>query len=239
MQSGFITPTEKIELAPHELIPFAHDYCKKHNLEDFEAFARQYEKVDPAYEYVLRVLKWIQVGTVVEPGPAYVLADPNSKETLEVRELTSYNYGELQERRGRFLSRITYLNHFAFTDKQRNYQMKSGFIMQNGTYVSYKSCTHFLIATSLANYFGANNETFHNYFSIYDSTCYEDLFVGLLGFIKVRVIGHEKVLMYTPELANLDQKKLIKDYRMLGFRIDKIKPYSLETSKEMIKTIKF
>ena len=39
MKSGFITPTDKIELKPHELVAFAHDYCKIHDFKDFKTFA--------------------------------------------------------------------------------------------------------------------------------------------------------------------------------------------------------
>lgn len=242
MKSGFITPTDKIELAPHELLAFAHDYCKEHNFEDFNEFARQYNLVDPAYEYLLRVLKWIQVGTVSEQVSAYLLSVPVYGRTtgmLEARELVSDKYEDLKGKKGKFLSNITFLSKFAFRDITRKFSLQSGFVLQDGTLVSYKNYTHYFIAKSLVNYLGANNESINTYFQGYDDTCFEDLFVGLLGFIKVGNYGTDKVIMYTPELASLTQKKLIEDYKMLGFRIDELPPFDLDSSKQMIKTLKF
>lgn len=242
MESGFITPTDKIKLEPHELVSFARDYCKNHNFEDFSLFAGQYNFVEPAYEYVLKVLKWIQIGTTAEPEPAYVLSVPlleGMTDTLEVRRLVSDNYEDLSARKGKFLSKITFLSKFAFKDNTRNFNLKSGFVLQDGTLVSYKNYTHYLIAKALVNYLGANNEMINNYFSTFDDTCYEDLFVRLLGFIKVGNYGSDKVVMYTPELSSASQMRMIRDYEMMGFRIDEISPFDLESSKEMIKTLKF
>lgn len=242
MKSGFITPTDKIELKPHELVAFAHDYCKIHDFKDFKTFAEKYNLVDPAYEYVLKVLKWIQIGTIVEPVPSYVVSVPvfeGRNDVLEVHELETDKYSHLASGRGKFLSKITFLNKLSFRDNKRNFSLKSGFVLQDGTLVSYKNCTHYLIAKSLVNYLGANNESINTYFQGYDDTCFEDLFVGLLGFIKVGNYGADKVIMYTPELASPTQKKMIEDYRMLGFRIDELPPFDLDSSKEMIKTLKF
>lgn len=250
MKSGFITPTDKIELAPHELLAFAHDYCKSHEAEGFRNFSQQYafvdsqekmdlaEIVNPAYEYVLKELKWIQVGTLVAHEDAYVTFSA-SDNTLEVCELNSDNYEELTSRKGKFITRITCLNNFWFLANKKEFSLKNGFVLQDGTLIGYNLCCHAQIAKALVNYLGTNNEAINFYFKIFDESCYEDLFVRLLGFVKAGNYGPNKVIMYTPELASPAQQKMVDVYKMLGFRVDELPPFDLDSSKQMIKTLKF
>ena len=236
MKSGFITKDEKIELKINELLAFATYYCEHYEKEKYQEYEAKHQLINPAFDYVIKVLKWIQVGSVSEGENSYLKA--GLKDYMEIRELKSFNYQELIVQEEGLLSKISYLNKFKTYNADRAFEFANGFISGNGLVMTTKKYNHNELSVALANYLAIQNAEIAEIFSWYHISCYEDILTRLLGFIKMGYYDNNAILMLTPELMNSYQKQLIKDYEILGFYIDELKPIDISKSKRLIKSLK-
>ena len=235
MKSGFATPIGNIELKREEILPFATDYCNSINSVELTNFKREYNYINPDYEFLLRVLKWIQVGSLAYGDDSYIIDDNNS---LGIYKLESNNYFDLRKKETKKLISIPYMNNFRFLDSKSSYSLKNGFILHDGTVATYFSRKHVAMSNALVNYYSINNEKVNEYLKDYDPSCYEDLLVTLFGFLKVGTYGDFKAITYAKNIINDCLYQLIYVYKKLGFDAQELSPLDPKKSEILIKSLR-
>lgn len=236
IKSGFITQNGAVELPQSQLLEYAREYCKEMSPRGFDKFSPQYPLGDPAYEYVLRFLKWIQIGTTFGLDDSYLVA---SESCFDIHELDSSDYGFVEQKKGKIISSMPFISALKVCDLDRNFILDSGFILDGHILVNYGNYYHLEIAETLANYITTYHKEIGEFLKHYDTTCYEDIFTRLLGFPKVGSYRNMSIVVYTPEIATKDEIRLVKDYGELGFQIQEVTPIDKSLSKKFKKGLKF
>ncbi len=231
MKSGFLTPRGNIEIAREDMLAFAKDYCNSLKSTELDNFRRSYQYVSADYEFLIRVLKWIQVGTVAFGQNTCIMDDQKS---LAIYDCNSDDYFEIKKKETKKILKIEYINTLRFQNQREYLAIKSGFVLRDGTLVSFKQEKYAEMSDILTNYLSLNNKIVNEVLSHYDISRFEELLISLFGFIKVGVYGDIKILEYVKELENETFEELIPIYEKSGFKVYKYKALDKSASKDLL-----
>jgi len=235
MKSGFVTPNGNIEIKREEILKFATDYCNKLNLEELKNFRKKFDYVNPDYEYLLRVLKWIQIGSINYGDNSYIVDNGNS---LEIHELESEKYSDLLQKKSKKHMNLYYINKFKFESLEHSLSLQNGYILNDGEAVSYHTLKHFEIANSLINYYSLCNKSVNEILKDYNVKMYEDLLVTLFGFIKVGIYSNLKLVAYAPNIVNEDFMWLIEHFERIGYKVEEFESIDKSASAVLMRSLR-
>jgi len=230
----FITPENlKIVIPTEDLYEVCKQYCISYidksdaNRETFERFASQYSYFDPYYDFLICVLKWISLPSLLD-RKSYVQRGSNEgmKVLRELIESDQLDYDKLYLE-GSYIREV-----YNSTDKNiglnaTNLIAHDGFIDENGMHLSTKgTCSHELTASAIL--YGICYEN-HKIISDVYTQCKErtmgcgpgiselsEYIEQRLGFPQIGTHRGWDTISYCSSLLTPKQKKAIAWYEEMG-----------------------
>ena len=235
MESGFLTPNGNIEVARKDILAFSKDYCKSIKSVELEKFRQNYKYLNGDYEFLLRILKWIQVGSVSFGENSCII---DNRDSLGVYECKSDNYFGVKKKEARKLLSIEYINTLKFHNQKDTFVLENGFILRDGTLVTSKDEQHIKVCNALLNYYSINSELVNEVLKKYDISCFEDLLISLFGFLKVGSYVEIKAVEYSKKLSNACLDELVFIYERMGFKIFEYEPIDKDLSRDLLLSLR-
>ena len=234
MNTGFLTPDNRYDVELKNMLLFAKTYLKSQKI----ALKANAIGMDPSYEYLIRNLNMIQIGTVDSPN-FFIKALRNGLGVYSLTKGEEINYNVLLNGYHPLVTSINSASLFELKNLKHLFSTEDGFITRNGILVTYKDCYHEEIAKTILNYLATNNQLLSEILPYYDFSCYTDFLINFLGFIRIRNFFGYKTLNYAPAIASRGVKSLVNDYELLGYRVEEMNVPDKALSKELMRTTKF
>lgn len=232
--TGFLTPKNRYNVELKNMLLFAKNYLKSQKVD----LKVNEIGMDPSYEYLIRNLNMIQIGTI-DSCNYFIKNLGNGLGVYSLTKGEEIDYNGLLNSYHPLVTSIASANLFEFRDLKHVFSTEDGFITRNGILVTYKDCLHEEIAKTILNYLAINNQLLGEILSYYDFSCYTDFLINYLGFIRVRNFRGYKTLNFAPVIATKRVMNLVADYELLGYRVEEMRVPDKSLSKDLIRTTKF
>jgi len=237
----FVTPSNlKFEVPFDKLNEFCKKYVETHiskseeNLNDFLEFKKSYTYFDPYYDYIICVLKWICVPSLLDKNSYIKGKDRNSKKVLSLLTIDNLDYDTLANKE----IGTTLLNH---NDENLGMNLGEvdyidGFLDKYGTFMTnYK--THFHEETAKIILYGKCIEDGKilkeiDKMDIGRGIFNQDYLIYKLGYVLFGSYRGVLRMYYNRRLVSAKQRKVIREFMEMGYFPDAEVPPAFLSEEE-------
>lgn len=133
MNTGFLTPENHYDVEVKNMLLFAKNYLKRQKI----ALKANAIGMDPSYEYLIRKLNMIQIGTV-DSCNFFIKALRNGLGVYSLTKGEEINYNVLLNGYHPLVTSINSASLFELKNLKHIFSTEDGFITRNGILVTYK-----------------------------------------------------------------------------------------------------